>query len=182
MSFPRYDVEQAKRELTEFLNNPGALKQFSEQAMNFGFFVTLDQARIKKIIGPALFAHEYRRYYDLIVGKIEEGETELRRLEAALRRMKAIADQGRNRRHISSVSGGPDDAPFQEALRAFQGWVVSLYETYLTICGYIVGAQNAQEKVRQLASASWNLMQQRKKDNNMASKHAELFNEVVESL
>src|SRR5262245_11361147 len=103
MPFPIYDREQTKRELDEFLRDPAVSKQFSEQAMNFGYFVTLEQARIKKSIGPALFAHEYRRYYDFIVEMIDEGEQEMRHLELALRRMKAIAGQGRQRRHVESL-------------------------------------------------------------------------------
>jgi hypothetical protein len=154
------DFEDVKREHKALMANPTQLKAFSEAAMQTGFFVALDQARMKGVVGPALFRHEYRRYYEMIQERVVEAEKETAHIASALKRMQSTANQGRRRMSLDRLSASPEDENFQRDLLAFQGWLASLMETYVSIFMYIEGARGAQRKVGEL-QASLNAIIQR---------------------
>ena len=53
--------------------------------------------------------------------------------------MQSAARQGSERATVSRLDAFPDNAQFQDGLRAFQGWVASLVETYISLFGLIEG-------------------------------------------
>jgi hypothetical protein len=153
------DFEEVKRQHAAFMANPAKVKEFAGFAMQYGFFVGIEQARIKGDIGAALFRHEYRRYFDMIHERVGEAEKETAHIGAVLKRMRATTNRGRNRMQLDRVSGAPDDAEFQRELLAFQGWIASLLETYLSMYMFVMGAQNATRKVGELDGALKGIVQ-----------------------
>lgn len=180
MGIPDPNLEQSRRELEALKQNPAKLAKISQDAMAHGFFFSLEQARIEGAIGPALFARTYRRYYDIALGSIEEAKKETDHIRNALIRMQMAATTGSRRHPVTRVSGHPDDAQFQEGLRVFQGWLASLYETYITLFMLIEGAKGATRKVDDLAAASKALIQKRQAGNSLSIKDPDLFKALTE--
>ena len=140
MGIPDPDIAATRRELEALKKNPAALAKISQAAMAHGYFVSLEQARIDGSVGPALFAHEYRRYFDIALGSISEAQKETERIRTALMRMQTVATTGSRRSPVTRLGGHSDDAQFQDSLRVFQAWLASLFETYVTLFMLIEGA------------------------------------------
>jgi hypothetical protein len=180
MAIRDHDHEAVKREHAALMKNPAKVAQLIDAAMSSGFFVALEQARIDGSVGPALFRHEYRRYFDMTLEAIREAQKETDRIRNALARLQQAAAGGANRPTITRLSAHPDDAEFQEGLRAFQGWLASLFETYLTLFSYVEGVNGATRKVDELATASKALLERRKAARGMGVKGADLFKALTE--
>jgi len=180
MTTPDPDPAAVKREFDAFKQNPANVVIFSTEAMTHGYFVALDQARIKGSIGPALFGHEYRRYFGMALNQIDEAQRETDRIRATLMRMQTAARQGAQRINVSRLDAHPDNVQFQEGLRAFQGWLASLVETYVTLFGLLEGTAGATRKVNDLASASHELIKKRQTTGDMLTKAPGLFKEMTE--
>jgi hypothetical protein len=180
MTIRDHDHEAVKREHAALMKDPAKVAQLIEAAMSNGFFVALEQARIDGSVGPALFRHEYRRYFDMTLGAIREAEKETGHIRNALARLQQAATNGANRPAITRLSAHPDDAQFQDSLRVFQGWLASLFETYLTLFTYIEGVNGATRKVDELAAASKALLSRRKAAGGMSAKGIDLFKPMTE--
>jgi hypothetical protein len=126
MAIPDPDPAAVKREFEAFKANAAKLAQFSQAAMSHGYFVALEQARIDGSIGPALFAHEYRRYFDIVLESVREAQSETEHIRRAVLRMQAAATGGSHRAAVTRLGAHPDDAQFQDGLRVFQGWPACL--------------------------------------------------------
>jgi len=162
------------------MSDPARVAKYSQQAMGHGFFFALEQARISGAIGPNLFAHEYRRYYGMMLEGVQEALKETKHIEKALHRMQIAAQHGRLRQAPQGVYTFPDNDQVQDGLRLFQAWLASLFETYVTLFGYIEGTHGATRKVNEFASASLKLIQMRATENNMGARHSELFQSLTE--
>jgi hypothetical protein len=169
-----------QRDLQAFWSDPARVEKFKKDAMAVGWFVTLEQAQIKGHVGPAMFAYEYRRYYNQALDKIREALKETEHVRKALKRMETAAQQGGQRHSVRHLREFPDDRHFQEGLRLFQAWLASLYESYVTLFCYIEGSHGATQKIREFASASWNLIHTREQEQNLTTRHAELFKNLTE--
>jgi hypothetical protein len=180
MAIPDPDPAAVKREFEALKKNAAKLAQFSQSAMSHGYFVALEQARIDGSVGPALFGHEYRRYFDIILESIREAQSETEHIRRALTRMQAAATNGSNRAAVTRLGAHPDDSEFQEGLRVFQGWLASLFETYVTLLGMIEGTSGATRKVDEFASASQALIRKRQAAGNMTIKGTDLFKALTE--
>lgn len=180
MGIPDPDLAAVKRELAALKANPAKMEQYIKAAMMHGYFVALEQARIEQLVGPALFGHEYRRYFGFVLDEIHEAQKETERIRAVLSRMQTTATNGTNRRVVARLDALPDNVQFQDGLRAFQGWVVSLVETYITLFGLLEGANGATRQVNALASALQKLINKRQAEGTMAAKAPELFKELTE--
>src|SRR6266705_4090625 len=89
------DVE---RDLRAFWSDPARVAKYKRDAMSTGWFVALEQSQLRGDIGPAMFAFEYRRYYNETLGKIREALKETEHIRKALHRMEMVAQQGVQRR------------------------------------------------------------------------------------
>ena len=174
------DPAAVKREFEAFKKNTAKLAQFSKAAMSHGYFVALEQARIDGSVGPALFRHEYRRYFDITLTAIREAQKETEHIRSALQRMQTAATGGTQRSTVARLSAYPDNDQFQEGLRAFQGWLASLFETYITLFGMIEGTNGATRKVNEFTSASLELIKKRQAAGSMTTKGTELFQPLTE--
>jgi hypothetical protein len=180
MAIPDPDPAAVKREFEAFKANAAKLAQFSQAAMSHGYFVALEQARIDGSIGPALFAHEYRRYFDIVLESVREAQSETEHIRRAVLRMQAAATGGSHRAAVTRLGAHPDDAQFQDGLRVFQGWLASLFETYVTLFGLIEGASGATRQVNAFATASQELIRKRQASGSMTTKGADLFKALTE--
>ena len=180
MAIPDPDPAAVKREFEALKTNAAKLAKLSQSAMLHGYFVALEQARIDGSVGPALFGHEYRRYFDIILESIREAQSETDHVRRALMRMQAAATNGSNRAAVTRLGAHPDDVQFQEGLRVFQGWLASLFETYVTLFGMIEGTSGASRKVDEFASASQALIRKRQASNSMTTKGTDLFKALTE--
>jgi hypothetical protein len=169
-----------QRDAQAFWSDPARVEKFKKDAMTLGWFLILDLARANREIGPDLFAHEYRRYYNQTLAKVREALKETEHVRKALKRMEMAAQQGAHRNPVRSLREHPDNQNFKEGLRLFQAWLASLYESYVTLVCYVDGSKDAHERIRQFASASWNLIQTREQEQVLTSRHAELFKELTQ--
>jgi hypothetical protein len=169
-----------KRELDEFTKNPAQVAAFSTAAINDGYFIALEQARIKGSIKPALFGHEYRRYYDMLLAQIKKSESHLQHIKAATFRMEAISSRSKDRQSVDRVFGQPEDAKFQDELRIFQAWIATLLESYFAIYAVILGARNAERKVGEFAVAFRRVIQAQRSDADLTRTHTELLKNLTE--
>jgi hypothetical protein len=169
-----------QRDAQAFWSDPARVEKFKKDAMTLGWFIVLDLARANREIGPDLFAYEYRRYYNQTLAKVREALKETEHVRKALKRMEAAAQQGAHRHAARSLREHPDDQNFKEGLRLFQAWLASLYESYVTLYCYVYGSNDAYVRIRQFASASWNLIHTREQEQVLTSRHAELFKSLYE--
>lgn len=180
MAIPDPDPAAVRREFEALKKNAAALAKLSQAAMTHGYFVALEQARIEGTVGPALFRHQYRRYFDIILEKVREAQKETEHIRSALLRMQAAATNGSRRSTVPRLRAHPDDAQFQESLRVFQGWLASLFEGYVTLFGMIEGTNGASRKINDFASASQELLKKRQASGSMTTRGTELFKELTE--
>lgn len=174
------DHAQAKKEHKAFISDPVRSSKFITDAMQYGWFVAIEQARIKGTMGIAHFHYEYRRYYEMMGESLKKGESHTTHIVSALKRMAATARRGAHRLDAPGVSMAPDDAAFQRDLLAFQGWLASLYEVYVTLFCFIEGSNGATRKVEELAAAANALIQKRLAEKDGIAPHPELFRAMTE--
>jgi hypothetical protein len=87
----------------------------------------VEQGKMTKEEGAKMLAHTFAFYSE----KVREAKSEVRRTDAVLTRMDAICDMGR--RAVPWNGKGPHVEPLAYEVRALDGWVMSLYETDLTM-------------------------------------------------
>jgi hypothetical protein len=104
--------EATKAQFRAFTSDPARLAKYTQAAMTHGFFYALEQARSRGEMGPALFAHEYRRYYGMLLAKIEEAARETERMRAALNRLERTAENAANKRIVERMFASPEDDLF----------------------------------------------------------------------
>ena len=74
--------------------------------------------------------------------------------------------------------GSPLVIQYENELNAFQGWLTSLYETFMTLYA-LHDPQNVPTKIQQMASAQLNLWNQRKSRHASLLKDPSLFKELT---
>ncbi len=174
------DPAAVKREFEEFKKDPAQVAKFSTAAINDGYFIALDQARISGAIKPALFGHEYRRYYDMVLDEGKKSESHLQYIRAALFRLKALADSGRQKRSVARLFGQAEDGNIQNELRIFQAWLATLFESYLAMYCLILGSRNAEQKVKEFANAFQGVLRAQRAEGDVTRRHTELLKDLTE--
>jgi hypothetical protein len=101
-----WDADKAavKRDLEEFKKDNAKMQRYFHSALAAGYFVALDHARVSGLITKAMFDHEYRRYYDVLLPHISAARKVVPHIRMALDCLEMVCHQGRERRHIESVS------------------------------------------------------------------------------
>jgi hypothetical protein len=116
------------------------------------------------------------RSYDTLLGQVKEAKRELQRVQNALHRLENLLTIGKQSR--KPVSTDPTLAEVGVVLNAFDGWVVSLMETNLTITGMLNPAVT-RTKIKEFGTAMNALMDKRAAKNHPAFKDDELFDGYV---
>ncbi|MBN9061153.1 MAG: hypothetical protein J0H41_01795 [Rhizobiales bacterium] len=142
-----------------------------------GAFVTLEQARIKGEITPDETGRFLAQVFEWLEEIVQEGKKETKRLEQVLGRMEALARRQKQRRGPVPLVHHETDA-FENEVHTLLGWVASLYETQLKIYSFI-NPQDVPEKLRQMASAQFNLWSMRQASGKLMRKDSSAFKELM---
>lgn len=169
------DKVAVKRDLEEFKKDNAKMQRYFHSALASGYFVALDHARVSGLITKTMFDHEYRRYYDVLLPHISEARKVVPHIRMALDRLEMVCHQGRERRHIESVSALPDHANLKDAIHVLQGWLATFFGNYLKFYGFVHGSTLTEDVIRSWAADSWDILQTRRLEFSMLGNHDELF-------
>lgn len=169
------DKNAVKHDLEEFLKDKAKVQRYFNNALELGYFLALDRARATSSITTTLFEHEYRRYYDALLPHIQEARKVVPHIRMALDRLELVCRQGRDRRHIESLSAVPDHVNVKNAIHQLQGWLATLFGNYLKFYGFVHGTALTELVIRSWAADSWDILQKRKSEHSMLANHDELF-------
>ena len=96
--------------------------------------------------------------YAYFLRQVQEAQNEVRRLESVLGRLSVLCDQGR--RAKTWIPRNPAVARLADEILAFDGWVMGLYETDLTMIDF--GAPSrGKDKAAEFA-ASWEALRKKR--------------------
>src|SRR5215469_1048346 len=169
------DKNAVKRDLEEFLKDKARVQRYFNSAMELGYFIALDRARMTGLITAAMFGHEYRRYHDVLLPHIRDARKVVPHIRMALDRLEMVCLQGRERRQIESVSAVPDHENLKDTIHVLQGWLATLFGNYLKFYGFVHGTPLTEMVIRSWAADSWDILQTRKLEHSMLANHDELF-------
>ncbi|QEL24821.1 hypothetical protein FQV39_21210 [Bosea sp. F3-2] len=137
-----------------------------------GAFRTIAQYVERKLISTDEATQWKSRLFALFQDKIEEARREVRHLDASLARLADIARNGARNRRFQSPD--PDVLRLAHELTTFDSWIISLYETDLTMVSY--GApERARAKPAEMQKAMDELYKKRSAAKNWGLKAPELF-------
>lgn len=116
------------------------------------------------------------RSYGTLLGQVKEAKKELQRIHAALTRLENLFAKGKQTR--GPMSGDPTASEVGVTLMGFDGWVMSLMETNLTITGMLNPAVT-RTKIKEFGTAMNALMDKRAAKNHPAFEDPDLFDGYV---
>ena len=120
----------------------------------------VEQGKITKEVA----AHWTAQFFGAFADKVKEAQTEIRKLESALQRLAAVTAQGKRTRPYNPQD--PLIYSLAHELTTFDGWVISLYESDLTMISW--GApERAREKPGEFAAAMNALYAKRLEEHNI---------------
>lgn len=144
--------------------------------MNEGTFRGLKKLLQGNQITEAQAANILSRSYDTLLGQIREAKTELQRIQTALHRLENLIRMGKQSRR--PLTSDQTHVQVGVSLNAFDGWVVSLMETNLTMTGMLNPAVT-RTKIKEFGTAMNALMDERAAKNHPAYKDADVFDGYV---
>jgi len=112
------------------------------------------------------------KIFEYYLHKLREAQTEVRRIDTVLQRMVQICESGKAQRPWQSRD--PRVLQLAHEMTTFDGWVISLYETNLTMLG-VGNPQRGREKVHEMARSMDALWAKREQELNVGLKAPELF-------
>jgi hypothetical protein len=136
-------------------------ERFNKRAMEIGAMPAIDEFRKSGDFDDDNVDTAHAILFKVFLREVAEAQKEVKRLEAVLARMDVVARRGTMKKRIGQAVASPDVTQFDKELNAFQGWLTSLYETFMTIYS-IQYPQNVQTKIQQMASAQQALWNSRK--------------------
>lgn len=147
-------------------------RKIAEDFNRDGAFRTLRTFVRQGTISKEQAAQWTAQLFKIFAAKIEEAKKEVKRLDAVLQRLAVVAAQGKRKR--AYVEQDPLVLSLAHELGAFDGWVMSLYETDLTMISY--GAPDrARAKPNEMAASMNALYQKRLEEMKFQLKAPELF-------
>jgi hypothetical protein len=144
--------------------------------MNEGTFKGLRKLLESGQITDAQARKVLDRSYTTLLGEVKEARAEMQRIQNALARLENLLNVGK--RSTKPFLSDPASAQIGEALMAFDGWVVSLMETNLTITGMLNPAVT-RSKIKEFGTAMNALMDQRAAKSHPAYKDPDAFDGYV---
>jgi hypothetical protein len=116
------------------------------------------------------------RSYETLLGQVKEARRELQRVQNALHKLENLFTIGKQSK--KPFASDQTHVEVGVTLMAFDGWVVSLMETNLTITGMLNPAVT-RTKIKEFGTAMNTLMDKRAAKNHPAFKDDELFDGYV---
>ena len=114
--------------------------------------------------------------YEALLKQIKEAKSELGHIAAALDRMEHTCNHGKHAKNPSV--GDSDHVHLNQGLTAFDGWVVSLMETDLTMTG-LLNPTFTRTKITEFGKAMNALMEKRVSEQFLTFKDPGLFSGYV---
>ncbi len=127
----------------------------------------ITEAQVREILG---------RSYNTLLGQVKEAKRELQRIQAALLKLEGLFTRGKQSR--GPYASDPIPREIGTALLGFDGWVISLMETDLTITGMLNPAVT-RAKIKEFGTAMNALMDKRAEKHHPAFKDDDLFDGYV---
>lgn len=147
-------------------------RKIAEDFNRDGAFRTLRTYVQQGTISKDQAAQWTAQLFKIFAAKIEEAKKEVKRLDAVLQRLAVVAAQGKRKR--AYVEQDPLVLSLAQELGTFDAWVMSLYETDLTMISY--GAPDrARAKPNEMAASMNALYQKRLEEMKFQLKAPELF-------
>lgn len=147
------------RELVEEISKRGAF-----QALDHFVETGTITKELASIYGAAMYGY--------FLGQIQEAQREVLRLQAVLTRVKMLCEEGRRAR--TWVARDPRAAKLSQELVALDGWVISLYETDLTMWDFAT-PERGKDKAYEFADSYDALRQKRLTEVDFKIKDSTLF-------
>lgn len=116
------------------------------------------------------------RSYATLLRQVKEAKAEVQRIQTALARLENMINVAK--RSKAPFRNDPASAQIGAALMPFDGWVVSLMETNLTITG-MLNPSVTRAKIKEFGSAMNALMDERAAKNHPAYKDEDAFDGYV---
>ena len=126
--------------------------------MSEGSFHGISSLLAQKKISPEDAGAVLSQTYDALLIEIREAKREMQHIAAVLDRLEHTCEQGRHSRH--AVAGDSNHVHLNQNLIAFDGWVVSLMETDLTMTG-LLNPKFTRTKITEFGKAMNDLMDKR---------------------
>ncbi len=147
--------------------------------MNEGTFRGLRKLLDSGQITEAQASHVLGRSYETMLKQVKEARSEMQHVQIALARLENFLTLGQqSRKPVRSDTVAAQSSQIGVALMAFDGWVVSLMETNLTITGMLNPAVT-RAKIKEFGTAMNALMDKRMAKNHPAYKDRDAFEGYV---
>jgi hypothetical protein len=111
-----------------------------------GFFVGLENLRQQGKLTPQDVGNVRATLFAFLKARIAESQREIQKIQAVLHRLEATCAEGVTKRPVDLVFSGPVNRLGAD-INALDGWIVSLYETDLTIVGVINPTTRRQQPI-----------------------------------
>lgn len=144
-----------------------------QMVMSEGFLTALERITASKP-GSREAVDEFRSGWlgNWMNGSFAEAEKEVTRIDAALKRLKAVSLSIEQSKKIPASD--PRILQFRNDLNALDGWTVSLLETIFRISGFI-DPKRTQAKIGELSNAMMKLQNERQTELNPFLKNPSHF-------
>lgn len=144
--------------------------------MNEGTFRGLKKLINSNQITEAQAGGVLARSYETLLGQVKEAKSELQRIQTALLRLESLFQMGKRSR--TPLTSDQTHVQVGVTLMAFDGWVMSLMETNLTITG-MLNPVVTRTKIKEFGIAMNALMDKRAARNHPAFEDPDLFDGYV---
>jgi hypothetical protein len=151
---------------------PIDMRKLAQEFMDEGAFVVIDRYVRSGQISPEVASGWVQQVFLLYQQKVQEAQREVKRLDAVLGRLAAVAAQGSRKRPY--LERDPLVISLAHEVTTFDNWVMSIYETDLSMISY--GApERAKAKPMEIAKSMQALTQKRLAERDFGLNAAELF-------
>jgi hypothetical protein len=143
-----------------------------------GVFVGLDHVMQARKVTPQMAGKIRANIFDFFSHRVAEAKKEVLHIQGALARLEAACLEGKRPVPLNpgQIFSGPVSR-FSDDINVLDGWVVSLFETDMTIIGNINPGKR-QTKMPELSRAFDTMWQNRERELMVGVKTPGLFNEA----
>lgn len=140
--------------------------------MKDGTFHGMKALLAERRISEDMASQILRNSYGAILDQVNEAKSELQKIQNALAQLESTCRTGKQARNPRTGDG--THAQLNQAVLAFDGWVVSLMETNLTVTG-MLNPTFTRTKISQFATAMTSLMDKRATEQHPVLDDPQLF-------
>ena len=140
--------------------------------MREGTFHGMKTLLTEKTVSEDVASYVLRSSYGALLVQVDEAKKELQRIQNALAQMESTCRAGKQARNPRPGDG--THVQLNQAVLAFDGWVVSLMETNLTVTG-MLNPTFTRTKISEFSTAMSSLMDKRAAEQHPVLDDPQLF-------